>query len=465
MKTSLDDRIDVALRDLVLQKALRTAAFRFMDAQRNAAEQLDDWEELRTRANAIRSHTLANLSTYLEQLESQVKERGGYVFWAASAQDACDYIADLARRKGIRLVVKSKSMVTEEIELNHALEEQGVEAVETDLGEYIIQLAGEKPSHIIAPAIHKTREAVSRLFEEKLGMSFTENIAALTAKARAVLRERFLSAGMGVSGVNFAVAETGSIVLVENEGNIRFTTGVPRVHVAVMGIEKVIPRTADLAVFLNLIARSATGQKMGCYVSALSGARRPGEPDGPEEFHVVLLDNGRTRALADPLLREVLYCIRCGACLNVCPVYRKIGGHAYPWVYSGPIGAVLTPQVQGLPSEPKLPFASSLCGACRDVCPVKIRLPEILLALRDKETRTMPERHRVEKVAFRVWASVMEHPRMYELGGSTARFMLVPLGPLAEWHRTRELPESPQYSFRQWWRKRRKEGSEERSEA
>jgi len=461
----LNHRIDVALADLGLQKALATATFRFVDAQRKAAAQLDDWEELRTRANAIKRHTIANLSTYLQQLDSRVKERGGCVFWAATAQDACEYIAELARTREVRLVVKSKSMVSDEIELNHALKDHGVESVETDLGEYIIQLAGEKPSHIIAPAIHKTRQGVSRLFEEKLNMPFTENVAVLTAKARAVLREKFLSAGMGISGANFAIAETGSIVLVENEGNIRLTTGMPRIHVAVMGIEKVIPRMRDLAVFLNLIARSATGQKMGSYISVLSGACRRDEPDGPQEFHLVLLDNGRTRALADPLLREVLYCIRCGACLNVCPVYRKIGGHAYPWVYSGPIGAVLTPQVQGLQLEPRLPFASSLCGACRDVCPVKIRIPEILLALREKEIQTAPERHRLEKVAFRTWASMMERPWLYELGGFAARSMPVPVGPAAEWHGTRELPESPPYSFRQWWRKLRKKASQESSEA
>jgi L-lactate dehydrogenase complex protein LldF len=319
-------------------------------------------------------------------------------------------------------------------------------------------LAGEKPSHIVAPAIHKSKKDVADLFEEKLGMPRTEDVEVLTARARAVLRQKFLGAGMGVTGANFAIAESGSVVLIENEGNIRFCTSAPRVHVAIVGIEKVIPRISDLAVFLALISRSATGQKMGSYLSILSGARREGEPDGPEEFHLVLLDNGRTKVLADPPLRETLYCIRCGACLNVCPVYRRIGGHAYPWVYSGPIGAILTPQMRGLAAEPKLPFASSLCGACGDACPVKVPIPEVLLALRQRETETAPDRHRLEKAAFRGWAMAMERPWMYELGGMAARFLAAPLGPAAAWYKTRELPEPPAASFRQWWRKRRPEG-------
>ncbi len=453
-KTAFQDRIDVALGDLRLQKALSNATFRFM-AHSAAARKIEEWEELRTQANAIKRHSIENLSSYLQQLEARVLERGGQVFWAAGADQACSYIAELARARHVRLVVKSKSMVTEEIELNHALQRRDIEAVETDLGEYIIQLAGEKPSHIVAPAIHKTRQDVADLFEKKLGLPRTEDITRLTATARAVLRQKFLSAGMGVTGANFAIAETGSIVLVENEGNIRFCNSVPRIHVVVMGIEKVIPRLADLAVFLKLIARSGTGQKITTYVSILTGPRRAGEPDGPDEFHLVLLDNGRTRALADPLRRETLYCIRCGACLNVCPVYRKIGGHAYPWVYSGPIGAVLTPQMLGLAAEPRLPYASSLCGACRDACPVKIRIPELLLALRHQETESAPERHRLEKLAFAIWARVMERPWLYELAGLGARFAPARFGPAAAWHKTRELPVPPEYSFRQWWRKGR----------
>jgi L-lactate dehydrogenase complex protein LldF len=462
VRTGLDQRIDVALADLGLQQALSNVTMRFLAARTAAAAQVEDWEELCDQANAIKRHTIANLSLYLQQLEARVLERGGQVAWAEDAAQACAYIVELARARGIRLAVKSKSMVTEEIELNTALEAAGVESVETDLGEYIIQLAGEKPSHIVAPAIHKTRQQVSELFQRKLGLPPTEDIAQLTAQARAVLRSKFLAAGMGISGANFAIAETGSIVLMENEGNIRFTTGAPRIHVAVVGIEKVIPRLRDLVPFLALIARSATGQKLGSYVSLLTGARRPGqpesgepesgEPDGPEEFHLVLLDNGRTRVLADPELRETLYCIRCGACLNICPVYRKIGGYAYPWVYSGPIGAILTPQIKGLAAEPKLPFVSSLCGACHEVCPVKIRIPEILLELRHRENTQ--NAHPLERLVFKLWAAAMRRPWLYEAGGALARFLPLPVGPLATWHKTRELPTPPAQSFRQWWRKR-----------
>jgi len=471
MKTVLDERIETALEDARLQAVLEQLAFRFATARNQAAADLPNWEELRTQAHAIKRHTIENLSTYLQQLEARVRERGGTVYWADDAAQACSYVVELARARGVKLAVKSKSMVTEEIELNHALGRAGIEAVETDLGEYIIQLAGEKPSHIVAPAVHKSRAQIADLFEKKLGLPHTEDVAKLTATARAVLRQKFLAAGMGITGANFAIAESGSIVLMENEGNIRFSSSAPKIHVAVVGVEKVIPRMADLAVFLPLLARSATGQKLGSYVSILSGARRPGEPDGPEVFHLVLLDNGRTRMLADPvaqpegsprrptLRRQTLYCIRCGACLNVCPVYRKIGGHAYPWVYSGPIGAILTPQMLGFPMAPKLPFASSLCGACRDVCPVKIPIPEMLLLLRSLETESMPGGRWLERTGFRLWAWAMRQPWLYRLGGRAARFiparLLAAAGPLAWWRKTRELPVFPGESFRDWWRERR----------
>jgi L-lactate dehydrogenase complex protein LldF len=506
MKTALDERIETALQDSRLQAALEHLAFRFMTARNQAAADLPNWEELRTQAHAIKRHTIENLSIYLQQLEARVRERGGTVFWAEDAAQACSYVVELARARGVKLAVKSKSMVTEEIELNHALGRAGIQAVETDLGEYIIQLAGEKPSHIVAPAVHKTRAQIADLFEKKLGLPHTEDVAKLTATARAVLRQKFLAAGMGITGANFAIAESGSIVLMENEGNIRFSTSAPKIHVAVVGIEKVIPRMADLAVFLPLLARSATGQKLGSYLSILSGARRPGEPDGPEEFHLVLLDNGRTRMLADPvaqpegyataaagivlstgiaqpegyataaagivlstgiaqpegyatLRRQTLYCIRCGACLNVCPVYRKIGGHAYPWVYSGPIGAILTPQMLGFPMAPKLPFASSLCGTCRDVCPVKIPIPEMLLLLRSLETESMPGGRWLERTGFRLWAWAMRQPWLYRLGSRVVPFiparLLAAAGPLAGWRKTRELPVFPEESFRDWWRGRR----------
>src|SRR5580698_5120763 len=313
-------------------------------------------------------------------------------------------------------------MTTEEIHLNDHLEADGIEAVETDLGEYILQLGGEKPFHIIAPALHKTIGDVSEVFEKHLHSKPETSPEALTKIARIALREKFLEAGMGITGANFLVADSGAVVLVENEGNARLTTSAPKIHIAVAGIEKLIPRAQDLAVFLKLLGRSATGQALTVYTSFLSGPRRAGEIDGPEEFYVVLLDNGRTKLLADRAKRESLYCIRCGACLNHCPVYRKIGGHSFPWVYSGPIGAIITPQFMGIEHEPSLPFASSLCGACAEVCPVKIDIPKVLLDLR-AEVKQAEERkgtNRLERLVFKVWAWVMCHPRFYEMAAMAA---------------------------------------------
>ena len=373
-----------ALVNPTLQRALATATGKALDSRREAVAHVgeESWQRLRARARAIKEHTVENLDFYLVQLAENVERSGGHVFWAQTAEDARRYIIELAARRGAKVAVKSKSMMTEEIELNRALEAAGIEAVETDLGEYIVQLAGERPSHINMPAIHKTRGDVAELFTEKLGVEMDGDIAQMAVLARSVLRRRFAEAGMGITGVNYAVAETGTVVLVENEGNIRLTNSLPRVHVALMGIEKVIPRLEDLDVFLKLLSRSASGQKLCSYLSFLTGVKSSQSEEGPDEFHLVILDNGRTQMLANPHLRESLFCIRCGACLNVCPVYQKIGGHAYGWVYPGPIGAVLTPQMIGRERAAALPFASTLCGACRDVCPVKINLPEMLLHLR-----------------------------------------------------------------------------------
>src|SRR5262252_9606829 len=378
-----EDNYRQALANPQLQKALSNATTKFTMGRRIAVSRVgEEWEELRDRARAIKEHAIANLDRYLDEFSGNVERLGGKVFWARDGREANDYITELARDRGVKLAVKSKSMMTEEIELNSALAAVGVEAVETDLGEYIIQLAGERPSHIIAPAIHKTREDVSELFAEKLQVERLQEIERMTQLARRVLRERFAAADMGVTGANFAVAETGTIVLVENEGNIRLTNSLPRIHVALMGIEKVIPRLMDLSIFLRLLPRSASGQKMSSYVSFLTGVKQRPDQEGPEQLYVVILDNGRTEALANPHLRESLYCIRCGACLNACPVYQKIGGHAYGWIYPGPIGAVLTPQLVGRERAADLPFASSLCGACREVCPIKINIPDMLLELR-----------------------------------------------------------------------------------
>lgn len=413
-----------ALANPLLQRALTIATGKATSAREAALTELGaaHWEHLRDRAHAIKAEAINHLDYYLEQFSANVERAGGKVFWAETAEEACSYIAELAQRRDLKEVVKSKSMMTEEIGLNKALASAGIEAIETDLGEYIVQLANERPSHINMPAIHKTRGAVADLFAEKLGVQRTEDISHMTALARRLLRAKFARAGMGVTGVNYAVAENGTIVLVENEGNIRLTTSLPKVHVAVMGIEKVIPRLEDLDVFLKLLSRSASGQKMCSYVSFLTGVKSSPSEEGPEEFHVVIVDNGRIKMLADEHLRESLYCIRCGACLNVCPVYRKVGGHAYGWVYPGPIGAVLTPQMIGLEQAAALPFASSLCGACGDVCPVKIKLPEMLLHLRHEvnQAKSQPD---LERLGFKLWAKAMSNSRLYQAAARVARMV------------------------------------------
>jgi L-lactate dehydrogenase complex protein LldF len=451
-----------ALVNPTLQRALATATGKALDSRRLAVADVGDgsWEGLRTRARAIKEHTVEHLDFYLSQLAENVERSGGQVFWAQTAEDARRYIAELAARRGVKVAVKSKSMMTEEIELNHALRDAGVEAVETDLGEYIVQLAGERPSHINMPAIHKTRGDVSELFSAKLGVELDGDIARMAGLARRILRRRFAEAGMGITGVNYAVAETGTVVLVENEGNIRLTNSLPRVHVALMGIEKVVPRMEDVDVFLRLLSRSASGQKLCSYLSFLTGVKSSQSEEGPDEFHLVILDNGRTRMLANPHLRESLFCIRCGACLNVCPVYQKVGGHAYGWVYPGPIGAVITPQMIGRGRASALPFASSLCGACRDVCPIKIDIPGMLLHLRheikedgaeeahaagsrrEREATALEEAARagadaggqafvaplksraasfVEHAIFRLWAAAMKSPLRYRAAARLAR--------------------------------------------
>jgi L-lactate dehydrogenase complex protein LldF len=471
MSAEFDQKIHDTLLDSRLQTAIYAATGRLMDHRRNAiaGDRIPDYQDLRTAANGLKKHTLENLDYYLEQFEQAVASHGGKVVWCRDATEVSDFILSLAKERGAGLIVKSKSMTTEEIDLNERLEHHQLEAVETDLGEYIIQLARERPYHIVAPALHKTRYQVADLFEEKLGVPRETEIEKQTMIARAVLRDKFLRADIGISGANFLVADAGAVVLVENEGNARLTTSAPRIHIAVSGIEKLIPRAQDLGVFLKLLGRSATGQAMTSYTSVLSGPRRGEEIDGPDEFYVVLLDNGRTRLLADASKRQSLYCIRCGACLNHCPVYRKIGGHSFPWVYSGPIGAIITPQYMGLRHEPSLPFASSLCGACAEVCPVKIDIPKILLELREEIKTAQASRgeNRAERAAFRAWAWLMRRPKLFEMAGM-AGSSLAPshsgytreppawmrIGPVKKWLSQRDLPAPPPKSFRQLWRER-----------
>ncbi|HUB77309.1 MAG TPA: LutB/LldF family L-lactate oxidation iron-sulfur protein [Bryobacteraceae bacterium] len=461
MSTEFAQKSHDALVDPKLQLAIYTSTARLkqnrIDAVSPAA--LPDYQELRAQANAIKKHTIDNLDHYLEELESNVAAHGGKVVYCKDGTEVSDFILNLAKERGAHLIVKSKSMTTEEVDLNERLEHHGLESVETDLGEYILQLAHERPYHIVAPALHMTRYQVADLFERELHAPREIVIEKQTALARSVLREKFLAADIGISGANFLVADSGAVVIVENEGNARLTTSAPKIHIAVAGIEKVIPRAQDLATFLKLLARSATGQLLSVYTSFLSGPRREGEIDGPEEFYVVLLDNGRTRLLPDKGKRQSLFCIRCGACLNTCPVYRKIGGHSFPWVYSGPIGAILTPQFMGTQHEPALPFASSLCGACGEVCPVKIDIPKVLLDLRSevKKSDAREGRNRLEKLGFRLFAWLMTHPPLFEMAGRIARSMGWPTsrkGPLGAWLSERDLPPLPAHSFREMWRRR-----------
>ncbi len=463
----IHERAQAALRDAHLQEAYRSSALRWYPHRLNAISEVPGWERLRGRAQAIKREVMEHLDYYLAQFADSVERSGGKVHWAATGEEACAIVREIAERAGAREVVKAKTMVSEEIELNHALEERGIRGVETDMGEFIVQLAGERPAHIVAPAIHKTRQDVSDLFVTHLGSEPTREPERLTAIARRALRGMFARAGVGLSGANFAVAETGTIVLVENEGNIRFCTTAPRVHVVLVGIEKIIPRLSDLAIFLRLLGRSGTGQKLTSYTSLLTGPRRRGE-DGPEEMDVVLVDNGRIETLADAKMREALFCIRCGACLNVCPVYRKIGGHAYGWVYSGPIGALITPQFTGLEQGRELPFASSLCGACREVCPVKINIPDLLLHLRSKvQEQTKAPKPKdsalAERTTMRIWAWFMLRPRMYSLASHLARLgqrlferqgwiRRFPKFPLSRWTDGRDLPALAPKSFRDRWR-------------
>ena len=470
--SALPDKIGETLGDARLQNAIYTATGRLVSHRKSSLIAIDDYQELRTRANALKKHTLENLDHYLEQAEANVVAHGGKVVYCRDAKEACDFVLNIAKEKGAKIIVKSKSMTSEEVNLNERLEEHHLEAVETDLGEYILQLAGEHPYHIVAPALHKTREDVADIFTEKLGVERELVVEKQAMIARVKLREKFLAADIGISGANFVVADSGAVVIVENEGNARLSTSAPRIHIAIAGIEKLIPRAQDLGVFLKLLARSATGQALSVYTSFLSGPRREAEIDGPDEFYLVLLDNGRTKLLADEAKRESLYCIRCGACLNHCPVFRKIGGHSYPWVYSGPIGAIITPQFAGVKHAPWLPFASSLCGACAEVCPVKIDIPRILLELRHDvvEAKTRDGENRIEKFVFRAYAWTMRRPRVYALAGSIAR-MVAPAGksnigwisklpgflnrgPAAAWLSERDLPPPAAKTFRQLWRER-----------
>jgi L-lactate dehydrogenase complex protein LldF len=462
MEVRLSSNIQSALADETLQGNLRRAFVDTLHSRNQAVSEVPNWEELRHYARDVKAHTLSRLPEYLQSLEEKILEQGGKVIWAESGQEAVQFILDLSHRRGVREVVKGKSMLSEEIHLNRSLERAQIKPVETDLGEYVIQLAGEMPSHLIAPALHKSRKDIADLFVQELGMTPTGDVLEIVATARKLLRHHFLTARIGITGVNFAVAETGTVVIVENEGNVGLSVSVPEVHIALMGIEKVIPRSRDLAVFLKLLTRSATGQKITSYVNCLNGPRRSDELDGPQEFYLILIDNGRSKILADSPMRQSLSCIRCGACLNVCPVYQTIGGHAYGSIYQGPVGAMLTPLLTSVSEAPEHAFASSLCGACHDICPVGIPIPEILVNLRERvqsEKNRKAARFSVERLAMQIWARVMCSPILYARLGRWARMLdkvfgksamgRLPIPLFSRWMKHRDFPAVPPRSFRE----------------
>ncbi|MEE8350016.1 MAG: LutB/LldF family L-lactate oxidation iron-sulfur protein [Acidobacteriota bacterium] len=463
----INRNVEAALADRQLQRNLCSTLGKSVRMRDDSVAEVPNWEELSRYARDVKLHTLSRLDHYLAMLEEKITAQGGKVIWAETGQEAVQFIVDLARQRKIGKLVKSKSMLSEEIHLNSMLGRAQIESIETDLGEYIVQLAGETPSHLLAPALHKSQKEIADLFVRNLGMTPSGDVHEITSTARRVLREHFLSAPIGVTGVNFGVAETGTIVLVENEGNARLSVSVPQIHIALMGIEKVIPRTRDLAVFLKVLIRSATGQKMTSYISCLNGPRRPEELTGPDEFYLVLVDNGRSKILADRFLRQTLSCIRCGACQNICPVYQRIGGHAYESTYQGPIGAILTPQLTSLAAAPEHAFASSLCGACQEVCPVQIEIPHILLKLREqaqREKKTKASQLSLERLVMGGWALVMCSPRLYVVFSRWTRRLWRWVGdirglgrfltPLTHWYKHREIPELAARSFRELYRSR-----------
>jgi len=443
--------------DLRHRTLVQTALGKYDAVRKGTQAQYQDWQAARQAASETKWEALNHLDHYLEEFVRNTEARGTKVFWASTGQEASDYILSVCRENNAQHIIKSKTMTSEEIHLNAALEEAGYEVAESDLGEYIVQLREETPYHLVFPAMHLTRDEISETFTEKLGTPASNSPEELTMIARDVMRQKYISADIGLSGANFAIAETGMISITENEGNARLTTSVPRIHIALLGIEKVLPTLADLALFLPMLATAGTGQALTCYNSLLGGPRQDGESDGPEEFHIVLLDNGRTELLADPEQRDALHCIRCGACLNVCPIFRNVGGHSYGTTYQGPIGSVITPHLRGLQEWKHLSAASTLCGACTETCPVGIDLHHHLLQNRRNAVKELPSQ--VEQAAFRGFAFLMTHPALYRLATRLAPLLqklhhLIQgrsIDPLSAWTRTRDFPAVDSQTFKDYW--------------
>jgi len=445
--------------------AVQLATNRFITTRSQRVQEMSDWEDLRQAASDIRKTTLASLDKWLEIFEQNFTASGGHLHWAETASQARQIILDIIKQKNAGIAVKAKSMATEEIGLNHFLEENDIQVYETDLGEFIIQLAGAGPSHIITPAVHMKKGEIAELFRQKLGIDAPDDPIELTRIARDLLREKFLDADVGISGANFLVAESGTLVLVTNEGNGRMCTTLPGTHIAIAGIDKIIPDWNALGILLKLLARSATGQKLSTYTSFITGPRRSEAENGPEELHLIILDNGRSEILRDDVGRDVLKCIRCGCCLNVCPVYQSVGGYAYGWFISGPIGAIFTPQILGTEAAQQLPFASTLCGACVEVCPVKIPITEILLHLRKKvvegDGNHLPIAPKKIRYGMKAGKTAIGNPRIYRFGSGMLKLSfsffkekgwvnrLPP--PANRWTKVRPFPVF-QARFRSYWK-------------
>ncbi|KGX85589.1 LutB/LldF family L-lactate oxidation iron-sulfur protein [Pontibacillus litoralis] len=463
------ERIQEGISNDFMRGAVSSAQGRMRTGRLTAAEELGDWEDWRVLGEEIRSHTLTNLDYYLQQLSDQVVKRGGKVFFAQTAEEANEYVQNVIKQKNAKKIVKSKSMVTEEIGLNAAIEQAGAEVIETDLGEWILQLDDhDPPSHIVTPALHKNKEQIRDTFAEKKGYDKSSKPEELAAFAREQLREDFLTADVGITGCNFAVAESGAVTLVTNEGNARLATSLPDTQISVMGMERIVPTWEDLDIVVSLLTRAAVGQKLTSYVTAITGTRLEEEVDGPEDYHLVIVDNGRSNILGTEF-QSALHCIRCAACINVCPVYRHVGGHSYGSIYPGPIGAVLTPLLDGYDNHKELPYASTLCAACTEACPVRIPLHEHLIRHREiiveKENKA-PASEKLMMEGFAKWGS---HPAAYKLSAKMARTALKPWtkdekitngpGPLKGWTDVRDFPAPSKQSFRAWFKSREKGGN------
>jgi len=446
--------------DLRHRQLIQTALRKYEVVRDRTKAQFQNWEAAREAAARTKWEAINHLDQHLADFVSRIEARGTKVHWASTGQQARDIILGIIRQNKARSVIKSKAMTSEEIHLNEALEHEGFEVVESDLGEFIVQLRKEPPYHIVFPAMHLTRGDISDLFERELGSAPSQNPEDLTMIARKALRQKYITADIGLTGANFAIAETGMISITENEGNARLTAALPKVVISLLGIEKVLPKFSDLALFLPMLATAGTGQPLTCYNSFYGGPRQPGESDGPEQFHVVLLDNRRTELLADPEQRDALHCIRCGACLNVCPIFRNVGGHTYGTTYSGPIGSVITPHLRGLQDWKHLSYASSLCGACTETCPVKINLHHHLLQNRRNAAVQKPSWQ--EKLGFKIFAGTVNRPGLYRLVARAGRVLqkLHPLvrgkrvDPAYGWTKTRELPSIAPRTFKEYWKGR-----------